>query len=180
MVALVAALLAVASGCTDADVFVPFPEAGGPAGIITGSITYSGPPPCTKSGRVVGAVVLLGFDERFLPPPEGFASDPVALTIVTGEELFAGVRSQIGFAPDGALHCPPQGASVVASAEFSLGPLTAGVVQVRGFYDLDGDFDPNFSIFNLPSAGDVGGGALLNVEAALQGAPPRQPAASAP
>ena len=30
---------------------------------------------------MVGAAVLLGFDERLLPPPEGLASDPLSLSL---------------------------------------------------------------------------------------------------
>ena len=162
---------ACCAGCSDPDTFVPLDDVGGPAGVIAGSVTYSGPPPCTQGGRIVGSAVLLGFESRSLPPPEGLASAPVTLNIVSGEELFRGIRSQLSFAPDGRRVCPA-GDPVVVSAEFTLAPLPAGVFQVRGFYDLDGDFSPTFSILNQPTAGDVGGGAIDNTEAALLGAPP--------
>jgi hypothetical protein len=165
------ALAAGAAGCGDADVFVPLPEFGGPAGVITGGLTYAGPPPCTAGGHVRGAAVLLGFEENLLPPPQGLGTRPVALTIVSGDDLFRGIRSELGFAPDGALVCPaPDAPPVAVSVEYAVGPLTAGVYEIRGFYDIDGDFNPGFSIFNLPTAGDIGGGAIVNAEEVLGGA----------
>jgi hypothetical protein len=166
------AALALA-GCGDADVFVPLPEFGGPAGVVTGAVTYAGAPPCTRGGHVLGAAVLLGFEENLLPPPQGLGTRPVALSIVSGDELFRGIRSQLGFDPGGATVCPaPDAPPVAVSVEFALGPLPAGVYEIRGFFDADGDFNPGFSIFNLPTAGDVGGGAILNAEAVLAGAAP--------
>lgn len=160
-------------GCTDADTFVPFPEFGGPAGVITGTVTYSGPPPCTQGGNIVGAAIVLAFEENLLPPPDGLGTTAVSLNLVTGEALFRGVRSQLGFDPGGALVCPPSGAEpIVVSAEVEMGPLPGGVYELRGFYDYDGDFNPSFSISNLPTAGDVGGGAIENAAAALSGAAP--------
>lgn len=156
----------------DIDTFVPPQAGGGPAGIIEGSVTYVGPAPCTRGGEIVGAAALLAFEEKLLPPPEGLGTQPAGLTVISAEELFRGVRSELEFDPGGGVVCPaPGSAPVVVSAPWRIGPLTGGTYQVRGFYDLDGDFNPAFSIFNLPSRGDIGGGAVLNAEAALQGAP---------
>ena len=40
------------------------PTGGGvpPAGVIRGSVTYSGPPPCSQNGHIVGNAVILVFD----------------------------------------------------------------------------------------------------------------------
>ncbi|MCA9621973.1 MAG: hypothetical protein KC731_23270 [Myxococcales bacterium] len=157
-------------GC-DIDIFIPPLESGRPAGVITGSVTYSGPAPCTESGRIVGTAVLLGFDVEALPPPQGLGTTPVALSVVSGEVLFASVRDQLPFDPGGARRCG--GGDVTVTASFSVSPLPAGAYQIRGFFDRDGDFAPTFSIFNLPTAGDVGGGAIANAADVLLGAAPR-------
>ncbi len=162
------ALLAL-TACGDAETFIPFAEAGGPAGVITGSVTYSGPQPCTRNGSIIGAAILLGFEEGLLPPPEGLGTTPAALAVVSGEELFRGVRDRLSFDPNGERVCVDE--PIVASASFALGPVPAGVFQIRAFYDRDGDFNPTFSIFNLPTAGDIGGGAIENATEALLGAP---------
>ncbi len=173
----IAALSAVAAlnlSCGDVDTFIPFPEAGGPAGVITGSVTYSGPMPCTENGLVVGAAIFLAFEEKLLPPPTGLGTSPAGLNVVTGEVLFSGVRDRLTFNEDGSRWCPPAGAApVVVSAPYTVSPLTAGVYEIRGFYDLDGNFSPTFTVFNLPTAGDIGGGAIENAAQALQGAPVR-------
>lgn len=150
----------LATACGDADTFVPF--SGGPAGVIMGSVTYAGPPPCTEGGHVVGAAILLAFDVQALPPPEGLGTQPLGVAVVSGDALFAGLRSTLPFADDGARVCA-DGATMNASAPYELGPLAAGKYQIRAFYDHDGDFLPTFSLFNLPSAGDVAGGAIDNL-----------------
>src|SRR5512134_1431359 len=83
--------------------------------------------------------------------------------------MFRGVREELSFDSGGKRTCVD--ASIVASASIEVGPLPAGVFQIRGFYDRDGDFNPTFSIFNLPTAGDIGGGAIDNATEALLGAP---------
>ncbi|EYF02244.1 hypothetical protein [Chondromyces apiculatus] len=165
------ALLALASltgaGCDDIDTFIPRPEFGGPAGIIEGTVTYTGPPPCIQGGRFVGAAAILAFNTLLLPPPDGLGTSAASLDVVPGDELFAGVRSQLGYSEG----CPPPGTpNVTVSASWSIAPLPAGTYQIRGFYDLDGDFDPIFSIANLPTQGDIGGGAITNAAAVLAGA----------
>jgi hypothetical protein len=169
----VVALVLACSGC-DIDTFVPLPEFGGPAGVIRGTVTYSGPAPCTAGGHIAGAAVLFAFDEVLLPPPEGLGTVPSALTVVSGDRFFDGIRSQLAFDPGGAEVCPPPGSpNVTQSFPFDISPLVGGAYQIRGFYDLDGDFNPAFSISNLPSAGDIGGGAIDNPEEVLLGGPPR-------
>jgi hypothetical protein len=168
----VVALVAALAGCDGPDTFV-LTQFGGPAGVIEGTVTYLGPAPCTQGGRIVGAAVLLGFDTRLLPPPDGLGTLPGGLDVIPGETLFQAIRGQLPFSADGSLACPDEDAIVTAGASFSLSPLAGGVYQVRAFYDRDGDFDPGFTIFNLPTRGDVAGGALADPAAAAAGAPPR-------
>ncbi|KYF60315.1 hypothetical protein BE04_42345 [Sorangium cellulosum] len=171
---LLGALLAALPGCEDADVFIPLPDQSGPAGVLDGTVTYSGPRPCTKDGRVVGAAIVLGFDTRLLPPPEGLGTSAASLDVIPGDELFGGLGAALDLTNDGALRCPaPDDPPVTVSATWRLSPLPAGTYQVRGFYDHDGDFDPIFSIANLPTRGDVAGGAIENAAEVLGGAAPR-------
>jgi hypothetical protein len=168
-----AALALGAASCTDPDVFLPGYLAGGPAGILSGGITYSGSLPCTENKHIVGAAILLVFDNRLLPPPEGLGTTATSLGVVAGEKLFAGVRGRLTFNADGKRWCPTASMPpVTVSAEWAVGPLDAGIFQVRGFYDLDGNFDPGFKIANLPTKGDVGGGAIDNAADVLLGAAP--------
>jgi hypothetical protein len=163
------------TGCTDPATFVPNAEFSGPAGVIEGTLTYSGPPPCTKDGRIVGAAVILAFDKDRLPPPNGLGSSAASIDAIAGEELFSSVRDKLVFAPDGSLRCADDSAAPIsASGTWAIAPLGAGTYQIRGFYDRDGDFDPAFSISNLPSKGDVGGGAIANAADVLtKGAAPQ-------
>ncbi|XXX73567.1 hypothetical protein WMF30_38585 [Sorangium sp. So ce134] len=171
---LLGALLAALPGCEDADVFIPLPDQSGPAGVLDGTVTYAGPRPCTKDGRVVGAAVVLGFDARLLPPPEGLGTSAASIDVIPGDELFGGLGAALDRTNDGALRCPaPDDPPVTVSATWRLSPLPAGTYQVRGFYDHDGDFDPIFSIANLPTQGDVAGGAIENATEVLGGAAPR-------
>lgn len=177
-----AALAALASpACDSPDTFLPFEQFGGPAGVLDGTLTYSGPLPCTKNGRIVGAAILLAFNVHLLPPPEGLGTSAASLGVVPGEKLFDGIRDQLTFNANGDLWCPPHRyvigssphPSVTVTAPWAIAPLAAGTYQVRGFYDIDGDFDPAFSISNLPSRGDIGGGAIDNASSVLLGGAPR-------
>jgi hypothetical protein len=176
------ALAALAApGCDSPDQFLPFQQFGGPAGVLEGTLTYSGPLPCTKDGRIVGAAMLLAFNENLLPPPEGLGTSAASLNVVAGEKLFDGIRDQLTFNKNGDLWCPPHryviGATprplVTVTAPWAIAPLAAGTYQVRGFYDIDGDFDPAFRISNLPTRGDIGGGAIENAPSVLLGGAPR-------
>lgn len=164
-------LLPALSGCEDIPVFIPLQNISGPAGVIEGTVTYVGPAPCTRDGKILGAAVMLAFEENLLPPPEGLGTTAASLDAVPGEVLFDGMRSQLAFAPDGKTVCGDPGSPVTVSGHWAVGPLPAGTYQIRGFYDLRGDFDPGFSISNLPTKGDVGGGAIENAAEALAGAP---------
>jgi len=172
--ALLLALPLAAAGCGDPDQFLPPGQAGGPKGVLDGTVTYSGPLPCTENNHVIGAAVLLVFDVRALPPPEGLGTSAASLATVGGDELFAGVRGRLTFKTDKTRWCPAASTPpVIVSASFAAAPLDAGNYQIRGFYDYDGDFDPVFSIANLPTKGDIGGGAIDNAAEVLLGKPPR-------
>lgn len=171
---LLGALLAALPGCDDVEVFVPLPDQSGPAGVLDGTVTYAGPRPCTKDGHVVGAAIVLGFDARLLPPPEGLGTSAASIDVIPGDELFGGLGAALDRTEDGALHCPePDAPPVTVSATWRLSPLAAGTYQIRGFYDHDGNFDPTFGIANLPTRGDVAGGAIENATEVLAGAAPR-------
>ncbi len=157
-------------GCTDPETFVPIPDFSGPAGVIEGTLTYAGPPPCTEGGRIVGAAVVLAFNTKTLPPPDGLGTGAQSIDAIPGELLFGSIRDKLVFAPDKSLRCPDSSAAAVtASADWAIAPLAGGTYQIRGFYDRDGDFNPAFSISNLPSKGDIGGGAIANAAEVLMG-----------
>lgn len=167
------ALALVAGACVDPPVYLPADQAGGPAGVLEGTVAYSGRLPCTQNNHVLGAAVVEVFDVNLLPPPEGLGASAASLAAVGGDVLFGGVAGRLTFNDDGSLWCPPDDAELVTvSASWAAGPLVAGVYQVRGFYDYDGDFDPLLSVFRIPTAGDVGGGAVDNAAEVLMGAPP--------
>ncbi len=163
------------AGCSDIDTFVPdIPGFSGPAGVIDGTLTYGGPPPCTENGHVVGAAVVLAFDKLLLPPPSGLGSGAASIDAIPGDVLFASIKDKLVFDADGKRRCPdPSAPNITASGTWTIAPLPAGTYQVRGFYDRDGDFNPAFSISNLPTAGDVGGGSIDNAGEVLLGAAPR-------
>ncbi len=169
-------LAAVAFGaCDDPDVFLSKDQFGQPAGALAGTLTYSGPSPCTEGGHVVGAGIIFAFDDRLLPPPDGFGTSASSFAVVAGETLFASLRPTLTFDPKGGRWCPDNSAApVTVSAPWAMAPLAAGQYQIRGFYDHDGNFDPSFSITNLPTAGDVAGGAIDNISEVL--ATPPKPA----
>lgn len=145
-----------------------------PSGIVKGTVFYTGPLPCTENGHVLGGVPVLIFTTDLLPPPEGLGTTARSLAAVTGDVLFSSVQKALPSNPDGSIACPPDDAPHVSvSAEWSVGPLPAGRYQARAFFDRDGDFSPILKIHNLPTAGDVGGGALSNTTDAAQGAKPK-------
>src|SRR5829696_7474998 len=82
-----------------------------PSGVIRGTVTYIGPRPCSRGGNIVGNAVILVFDRRNPPPPNGLATSAVNFVAVPGNGLFANEPRSIG---DG-LFCPPDSATVEAS-----------------------------------------------------------------
>ena len=143
---------------------------GAQAGVLAGTVAYSGPRPCTEGGHIVGAAVLLAVRrERLAAAGEAWHVREPASTSFRGTPSLGDVRAQLAFDPKGARLCPDSSAPpITISGDWTLAPLRAGIYEVRGFYDLDGTFDPSFSIANLPSKGDIGGGAIENSAEVLQ------------
>lgn len=137
-----------------------------PTGIIRGTLSYLGPPPCFKGGQVEGAAVILLFAYDNPPPPEGLASSALNFATVPGEKLFANVprpTSGPGSANSKESYCPSVSTPFInASTEWSMQQIPGGRYQVRSFYSRQNRFNPLFNFANLPLAGDVPGGALEN------------------
>ncbi|MFO0677566.1 MAG: hypothetical protein U0169_13605 [Polyangiaceae bacterium] len=146
-----------------------------PTGVIEGAFAYEGPLPCTQGGTVVGNAVLLLFDLRALPPPDGLGVRASRIVVVPGETLFASEKARLPSNANGSRACPDPSSPanrVSVTSPFEFGGVEVGVYQLRAFYDLDGDFHPSFRYSNLPTLGDVAGGALTNAAAAAAGARP--------
>ena len=141
-------------------------------GVIRGTVTYLGPPPCSRNGHIVGNAVVLVFDRRNPPPPVGIATGAVNFVAVTGDVLFTNQPRTNG----ADLYCPPTTPNVTASAPFAIAPLDGGSYQLSSFYDRRGRFWPTFKFRNLPEAGDIGGGFVDLEDAAKNaGDPNHQP-----
>ena len=134
-------------------------------GVIRGTVSYSGPHPCSRDGHIVGNAILLVFDAKNPPPPSGLASTAVNFVTVSGDRLFANEPRH----PGKELYCPKdQGVveNVFASAPFELAPLDGGAYLLQSFFDATGHFLPTFKFRNLPEAGDIGGGYIDAIDAA--------------
>jgi hypothetical protein len=132
------------------------------SGAIRGTVLYQGEAPCSANGHIIGNALLLLFDRRNPPPPNGLANTVTNFTVVSGDTLFAGQpRSQTSN-----VVCP--GGVVTASAPYAVGPLDPGSYYIQAFYDRSGDFLPTFKFRNLPKQGDVGGGAIDTADPFVQ------------
>jgi len=132
-----------------------------PTGVIEGTVLYQGPRPmCDRDeagvathirGRVIMTLFL--FDNP--PPPSGSATSAANLLTIPAPLLFSSLDD-----------CMPEEGSteiLTRSVSFTWPELPLGQdYQIRGFYDYDEDFNPFFSVSNLPTAGDIAGGALVN------------------
>lgn len=183
-VALVA-LGGLVAGCDDPLIDDPRRNGGAapdPTGVMTGTVLYVGArPECTRdeSGQpiaVIGNVVLTLFAYDNPPPPSGSASSALSLLAMPGESMFS-IADCMPLEPTDADRRP-----VMRSVPFTWPDLALGrafcpdpdpanphcpeqAYQVRGFYDYDGDFLPFYGARNLPTAGDVGGGAFVSTAA---------------
>ena len=176
LLAITLASMAAGSGCSDLEQDA-FSMNGGiapdPTAIAEGTILYVGPrPACLYRDdgsfvRVVGNVILTMFEYDKPPPPEGSATSAVNLLAVSGDELF---DSEDCLPKDAR---PNYAERISRSAPFRWPRLPLGnertSYQVRGFYDYDEDMIPFFSTTRLPTAGDVIGAALNDVQDATKG-----------
>jgi hypothetical protein len=138
-----------------------------PTGIIEGSLVYLGPQPrceyeAGKATKIIGNALLTLFVYDNPPPPEGTATGAVNAFVLKGSDIFSlGDCLAEGVEPD-----PTR--RIMRSTPFRWPQITltktAVDYQIRGFYDHDGDMNPRFSATNLPTAGDIVGQALKDVE----------------
>lgn len=159
LLAVLVALLAIAckdvpidDERNDARLFVP-------KGVIRGTVTYLGPRPCSAKEHIVGNAILLVFNRRNPPPPQGMATSAVNFVAVPGDILFANEPRSVS----NEITCPPDSPPIEASAPFTIAPLDAGSYVIAAFYDRRGRFWPTFRFRNLPEAGDYSGG-FIDVE----------------
>lgn len=132
-----------------------------PTGVIEGTVLYQGPRPiCERDGdgiatRIRGRVIMTLFLFDNPPPPSGQATSAANLLTVPAPLLFSSLDD-----------CMPEEGSteiLTRSVPFIWPELPLGQsYQIRGFYDYDEDFNPFFNVSNLPTAGDIAGGALVN------------------
>jgi hypothetical protein len=139
-----------------------------PTGVLQGSVLYAGPrPECLRTDdgsayAIPGRVVLLLFRYDNPPPPSGSATGAENLLVLPGDQLFS-LSDCMPSSPT-----PEERAPITRSVAFTWPSVRLGrTYQVRGFYDGDGDFNPFFSVRNLATAGDVGGGAFESASAAV-------------
>lgn len=144
-----------------------------PVGVITGSVAYLGPQPSCeyddkgRPTRIIGRVILTLFEYDNPSPPEGRATSAVNLLIINGDKLFT------------LEDCRPQNTPVnpnqriTRSVDYRWTNIALRDVpvdyQIRGFYDADEDMIPFFRVTNLPTAGDVAGGAVRDFLAPEKG-----------
>lgn len=136
-------------------------------GVIRGTVTYTGPRPCSQNGHIVGNAIVLVFDRRDPPPPTGIATSAENFVAVPGDVLFANEPRNTS----STLYCPDD-APITASAPFIISPLDGGSYQLSSFYDRRGQFWPTFKYRNLPEAGDVAGGYIDLADAQKNAANP--------
>lgn len=153
---LLATLFVSGSACTDVPIDDERRDARlAPArGVIRGTVTYVGPRPCSRDGHIVGNAIVLVFDRRNPPPPQGIASSAVNFVAVPGDRLFANEPRSVSKE----LVCPPDDTTITVSVPFAIAPLDGGSYMVQAFYDRRGRFLPTFKFRNQPEAGDIAGG----------------------
>ncbi|UJR84297.1 hypothetical protein [Sandaracinus amylolyticus] len=156
-----------------------------PTGVIEGTVLYVGSrPDCVRAGddgtgeptEIIGNVILTLFVFDNPPPPSGSASSATSLLTIPGETMFS-LNDCMPLEPTAEDRRPIMRSAPFIWPELSLGrgvcedpdpenPTCPGTAyQIRGFFDYDGDFNPFFSVRNLPTAGDVAGGAFISTSA---------------
>jgi hypothetical protein len=150
-----------------------------PTGVMEGTVLYVGPrPQCERDAdghptAVIGMVVLTLFDFYNPPPPAGSATSAISLLTIPGSSMFS-LEDCMPIMPTSEERRPIMRSTAFTWPEIPLGSLPCETdasgnrvcpgrsYQVSGFYDYDGDFNPFFGVRNLPTAGDVGGGAFVS------------------
>jgi hypothetical protein len=135
------------------------------SGVIQGTILYQGPHPCSFNGHIVGNAILLIFDQRNLPPPNGLAVLPSNFVDVTGDVLFGNEPRYTG---TDAVYCPKDHGftdTITVSAPFAVSPMSAATYVIEGFFDYTGDFLPTFKFRELPERNDIAGGDVDTADA---------------
>jgi hypothetical protein len=142
----------------------PFGNLVPPAGVIRGNVVYSGPHPCSSNGHIIGNAVVLVFDRRNPPPPNGLASTAVNFGVVEGDVLFANEPRNTGTDR----YCPEEHGvtgTITVSGPFAIAPMDPGSFILASFFDYEGDFLPTFKIRQLPEQFDVAGGDIDTADA---------------
>ncbi len=140
-----------------------------PAGVIRGTVVYQGPHPCSRNGHIVGNAIVLVFDRRNLPPPNGLATTAVNFGDVTGDSLFV---DEPRYPHDDITYCPVDHGitdTITVSGPFVIAPLAGGSYELQAFFDYTGDWLPEFKIRNLPEMGDIAGGDIDTADALKPG-----------
>jgi hypothetical protein len=140
-----------------------------PSGVIRGTVVYQGPHPCSRNGHIVGNAVVLVFDRRNPPPPNGLAPTAVNFGDVTGDRLFA---NEARYPGDDMIYCPADHGvtdTITASGPFEIGPVAGGSYELQAFFDYTGDWLPEFKFRNLPELGDIVGGDIDTADALKPG-----------
>lgn len=139
-----------------------------PTGLLRGSVLYAGQrPQCLyrEDGSpyaIPGRVIMLLFQYDNPPPPSGSATSAENFMALPGDQLFS-LDDCMPREPTAEDLTP-----ITRSFGFVWPAVRLGrTYQLRGFYDADGDFNPFFSVRNLATAGDVGGGAFVSASAAI-------------
>src|SRR5258708_33637529 len=158
------ALFVVAAACNNNVPDDPGARIFPPGGVIRGTVLYQGPRPCSSNGHIVGNAILLFFDRRNPPPPNGLATISVNFGDVTGDAMFANEPRYSG----PGLYCPKDHGftdTITVTAPFAVSPMPPAQYLIEAFYDYTGDFLPTFKFRNLPEQGDIGGGAVDTADA---------------
>jgi hypothetical protein len=135
-----------------------------PAGVVRGTVFYDGPPPCSQNGHIVGNAVILIFDARNPPPPNGLGVTAANFGVISGDSLFADWPVTEGATKI----CPSANApTFYATAPYVISPLAPGQYVMQAFFDYTNDFFATFKFRQLPEATDIGGG-YIDVNAAQQ------------
>jgi hypothetical protein len=154
-----------------------------PTGVIEGTVLYVGPrPQCVRADDdqpgtdIIGNVILTLFAYDNPPAPSGGATSALSLLAIPGSTMFS-LADCMPVVPTDEDRRPVMRSVAFTWPDIALGrgpcrepnPESPGCpgqgYQIRGFFDYDNDFNPFFSVRNLPTAGDIAGGAFISTSA---------------